>query len=711
MGETVSFDVADGIALITLDNPPVNALGAAMRQGLERAMRAATAHPAAQAVVIIGAGRGFSAGADIAEFGQPAQAPALPDLCNLIEACPKPVIAAIHGVALGGGYELALAAHYRVAHVAARIGLPEVTLGIIPGAGGTQRTPRLAGPVVALELMTKGLPLPARRAADLGLLDHLVGSAEGEGDSAGQGEADALRAGAIAYAKDLLAKGRGPRPTRQITGRMGDVLAYETAVERFRERARGNPSPAPGKIADCVEAALLLPPDAAMSFERTAFEDCLASPASAGLRHAFMAERRAAKFPGLAGITPRPVQTIGIAGGGMMGAGIAVACLDAGFKVTVSEVNALEMGHAEDRIVAIYGRALSRGKLDEAALTGRLSRLTMCDSLSPLVDSDLVIEAISEDMTAKSDLFAILGEAVRPGAILATNTSYLDVNALARQSGRLADVIGLHFFSPAHRQRLLEVVVADHSAPEVVASAVALARKLGKIPIRSGVSDGFIANRVLSAYRTAADHLLEEGATPYQIDAAMRDFGFAMGPYQVLDMVGLDISWARRKRLEASRDPAERYVAIGDLMCRAGRLGQKAGRGYYRYTRSAPRGVEDPALLALIESYRAEHGITARHVTGDEISRRCLLAMIAEGARLLDEGVAQRPSDIDVAMLHGFGFPRWRGGPMKQADLQGLLQVHNALVKLTPEAPFLWQPSPILKELIKNGERFDTLNG
>lgn len=314
-------------------------------------------------------------------------------------------------------------------------------------------------------------------------------------------------------------------------------------------------------------------------------------------------------------------------------------------------------------------------------------------------------------MTAKSDLFAILGEAMKPGAILATNTSYLDVNALARQSGRLGDMIGLHFFAPVHRQRLLEVVVGDHTTPRVVASAVEFARRLGKIPVRSGVSDGFIANRVLSAYRTAADHLLEEGATPYQIDAAMRDFGFAMGPYQVLDMVGLDISWARRKRLAETRDPAERYVAIGDMMCQAGWLGQKAARGYYRYTMSAPRGIEDPDVLTLIDRYRAGRGITPRKVSDQEISHRCLLAMIAEGARLLDDGVAQRPSDIDVVMLHGFGFPRWRGGPMKQADLQGVLQVHNALTRLVPQAPALWTPSPIFKELIKNGAQFDTLNG
>jgi len=707
MADSVSLSFDDEIALIVIDKPPVNALGAEVRQALQRALATAEAHPEVAAIVIAAEGRGFSAGADIKEFGTAPMAPALPDLCNQIEACKKPVVAAIHGVALGGGFELALAAHYRVAHGAAKVGLPEVTLGLIPGAGGTQRVPRLAGPVVALELMTEGRPLSARRAAELGLLDYLV-------TPMGQswpGPVEEVRAGAIAYARQLTADGKGPRPTRRIHDWMGDFLVYQAAVDAFREAAIGNPSMAPGKIADCVEAALLLPLDAAMTFERSAFEDCLNSPASKGLRHAFVAERRASKFPGLSGIKPRRVNEVGIVGGGLMGAAIAVACLDAGFGVTVAEMGVDAMAKAEDRIVAIYGRALSRKKLDEATLTERLSRLTMCDSLNPLVGADLIIEAIPEDMASKADLFAALGRLAKPGAILATNTSYLDINALARQSDRLADFIGLHFFAPAHRQRLLEVVVGDHTAPEVVATATDLAKRMGKVPVRSGVTDGFIGNRLLTAYRTAADHMLEEGASPYQIDAAMRDFGFGMGPYQVLDMSGLDISWARRKRQARDRDPAQRYVAIGDMMCQAGWLGQKVGRGYYLYSKAAPRGAENHDTLALINSYRAERNVKPRAFADDEIRRRCLLAMIAEGARLLDEGIAQRPSDIDVVMLFGFGFPRWRGGPMKQADLMGLLGVRNALTGLSADAPELWRPSPILDVLIKNGQRFDDLNG
>ncbi len=706
MVDCIGFEIDDEICVIVMNNPPVNALGAQMRQELDRALDRAEAHPGVKAIVIAAEGRGFSAGADIKEFGRPAAAPSLPELCNRIEACSKPVVAAIHGMALGGGIELALAAHYRVAHGTAKVGLPEVTLGLIPGAGGTQRTPRLAGAVVALELMTDGRPLSARRASELGLLDYLVTPLGQEWP----GPAQEVLSGAVAYAKQLVADGKGPRPTRQINDRMGDFMVYHAAVDTFREAAKDSHSMAPGKIADCVEAALLLPLDAAMQFERTAFEDCLASPASQGLRHAFLAERLAGKFGGVDGVQPRKIGEVGIVGGGLMGAGIAVACLDAGYGVTVAEKGVEAMEKAEDRIVAIYGRALGRKKLDEATLTDRLARLTMCDSLNPLAAADLIIEAIPEDMAAKADLFAALGRLAKPRTILASNTSYLNVDALARQSDRLADVIGLHFFAPAHRQKLLEVVVAEHTAPDVVATALSLAKRMGKVPVRSGVTDGFIGNRILTAYRTAADHLVEEGATPYQVDAAMRDFGFAMGPYQVLDMSGLDNSWARRKRLARDRDPSERYVAIGDMMCQAGWFGQKTARGYYVYSKAAPRGAESPDTLALIDSYRAERNITPREVDGKEIRHRCLLAMIAEGARLLDEGIAQRPSDIDVVMLLGFGFPRWRGGPMKQADMMGLLTLRNALLRLVPEAPQLWAPSPILNELIKNGQSFGDLN-
>jgi 3-hydroxyacyl-CoA dehydrogenase len=696
MSETVQYRVEDRVAVLTVGNPPVNALSHAVRLGLVEAI-ARAARDDVDAVVLMAAGRTFPAGADIAEFGKPPADPWLPEVLERIEACEKPVVAAIHGTALGGGFELALACHYRLAAEDARLGLPEVTLGLVPGAGGTQRLPRLAGAEVALDLMISGSSLTADEAAEAGLVDGVV-----EGD---------LESAAISFAQSLKDEGLGPRPSSAVTTGFADPGAYMDCVKEERRALANSPLEAPKRIVDCVEAALLMPFETGMAYERAAFDDLVASPQSAALRHLFFAERRAARFPGLEGATARPLRTVAVVGGGIMGTGIAVALLNGDFDVTLLERDESALETAVARIVDTMDGAVRRGRIAPEVRDRRLDRLSGALDYRELSGADLVIEAVYEDLTAKQAVFSALDQVLRPDAIIATNTSYLDVDLLAAGTGRAPQVLGLHFFSPANVMRLLEVVVGAETAPDTVATALALAKRMGKVPVRAEVSDGFVANRMLVAYRKATDEMLEDGASVSEIDNAMRSFGFPLGPYQVADLAGLDISWARRKRLAPTRDPHERYVAIGDLLCESGRYGQKNGRGYYAYRKGSREAVEDPEVTRLIELERKRKGIAARRFAPAEIIRRALLAMVNEGARLLEEGVAQRPSDIDVAMVHGFAFPRWKGGPMKWADLSGLLAIRNELRDLAPEDPALWAPAGLLTELIKTGETFDSLNG
>ena len=701
MAEVVDTVVLDDVALVTIDNPPVNALGLAVRKGLIAAIDAAEANPAIRAMVLIGAGRSFPAGADIHEFtafdhGAPLADPWLPEVCDRIEGASKPVVAALHGTALGGGFEVALAAHWRVAQPGARMGFPEITLGLIPGAGGTQRAPRLAGAKVALDLMLTGKPISAGQALRAGLIDEVA-------------EDDLIDA-ALARARTLAAAGHPPIPTAQRTEGMRDPTAFEAEIRARRGKAQKPHIPAYGKIVDCVEAALLLPDDTGYGFERAAFDDCLTSPASVGLRHAFLAERRTSRIRELAATTPRDIHQVAVIGGGLMGAGITASLLGAGLSVTMVERDNDALAKGLERVAVIHQRAVDKGRLTEAARDAEWDRLEGAVEMSALADVDLMIEAVFEDFEVKSQVFQAADSLLKPGAILATNTSYLDIDALAATVSRPRDVIGLHFFSPAHVMRLVEVVVGAQTAPDVTATGFALAKRLGKIAVRAGNTDGFIGNRILSAYRTATDFMLEDGATPAQIDAAMRAFGFPLGPYQVVDMAGLEISWARRKRLAATRDPNARYVDIGDLMCEAGWFGQKTGRGYYRYEQGARTGTEDPEVLELIEAERARKGITPRSFSDDEIQRRALAAMVNEGAKLIESGIALRPSDIDVVMLTGYGYPRWRGGPMKTADMAGLVQIRKDLQTFAKAEPEFWTPSPLLLDLIKNGRTFDSLN-
>jgi 3-hydroxyacyl-CoA dehydrogenase len=688
----------DDILLVTIDNPPVNALGVDVRRGLLEAVEAADADPAVKAVVLVGAGRNFLGGADIREFGKPPQAPALPDVCNRIEACAKPVVAAIHGAALGGGLEVALGAHYRVALASAKLGLPEVLLGLLPGAGGTQRTPRLIGAQAALELMLSGRHIGAKEAAQLGLVDRL-----------GAGE-DAAAAG-LAYARELIDAGVAPRRTSEA-GALADREATQAAIDAARaetaKKARGLFSPL--KIVDAVQGALDLPFAEGLALERTLFIECLESPQRAGLVHAFFAEREAAKAPETRSAQPRKVDSVGVVGGGTMGAGIAVAVLDAGLPVVMIERDDEALARGRANVEKVYDGLIAKGRIQPEAKQAIMNRWSGGTAYDALDGVDLVIEAVFEDMAVKQAVFKELDRVCKPGAVLATNTSYLDIDQIAASISRPQDVIGLHFFSPANIMKLLEIVVPANVAPDVVATAFELAKKLKKTAVRAGVCDGFIGNRVLAVYGQAAQMMMEDGASPYQIDKAVRGFGYPMGPFQVSDLAGGDIGWATRKRRAATRDPKARYVQIPDRLCERGWFGQKTGRGYYLYPDGARVGTPDPEVEAIIDAERQRAGVTPKRFTDEEIVRRYLAAMINEGANVVHQKIALRPLDVDVTFVHGYGFPRYRGGPMHYADTVGLDKILADIQEFAKEDPLFWKPSSLLVELVERGANFASLN-
>ncbi|HBI70944.1 MAG TPA: 3-hydroxyacyl-CoA dehydrogenase [Massilia sp.] len=686
------------ILLVSIDNPPVNALGVDVRRGLLEAIEAADADPAVKAVLIVGAGRNFIGGADIREFGKPPMAPALPDVCNRIEASTKPVVAAINGVALGGGLEVALSAHYRVALPTARFGLPEVALGLLPGAGGTQRTPRLIGAQAALDLMLTGRHASAKEAEKLGLVDRIV-----EGD-------DPVAVG-LTYAQELLDAKAPVRRTRDAEA-LADRAAQSAVVDAARadtaKKSRGLFSPL--KIVDAVQGAIDLPFDDGLALERKLFIECLDSPQRAGLVHAFFAERETAKSPETRDAKPRAVASVGIVGGGTMGAGIAVAALDAGLPVTMIERDEEALARGRKNVEKVYDGLVKKGRMTEEGKTAVMARWTGSTAYDALANVDLVIEAVFEEMGVKKAVFAELDRVCKQGAVLATNTSYLDINEIADSVSRPQDVIGLHFFSPANIMKLLEIVVPAKVASDVVATAFELAKKLKKTPVRAGVCDGFIGNRILAVYGQAAHYMMEDGASPWQIDKALRDFGYPMGPFQVSDLAGGDIGWATRKRRAATRDPKARYVQIADRIAERGWFGQKTGRGYYLYPEGARIGTPDPEVEAIIDAERERAGVTPREFSDEEIVRRYLAAMINEGANVVHQGIALRPLDVDVTFVHGYGFPRYRGGPMKYADTVGLPKILADIQEFAKEDPIFWQPSPLLVELVEKGQDFSSLN-
>ena len=639
-----------GIAVLTLDAPPVNALSTGVRTALLAAFRTLEADPKIRAIVLCGTGGRFIAGADIKEMERAPEAPLLPEVIAAIEAMSKPVIAALDGPALGGGLEIALACDLRLASPRAMLGLTETRLGLIPGAGGTQRLTRLVGVADAIRLICEGRILTAAAAADLGLVDEVVSTE--------------VRARALALAPRAVKRRLSQQPVPPA-----DAAAVDAAQARALKAGKGVPAIA-AAIA-IIRAAGDGPFAAGLARERAAFLRLRESAEAQALRHLFLAERAAARLPELDGIAPRQVQHLAVIGAGTMGAGIALACADAGLAVSVVERDAAAAQAGVARIAALYDAQVRSGRLAPDARDDRLARLSVGHDWSVLRTVDLAIEATFEDLAAKEAVFAHLDADLPAGAIIASNTSYLDLDALAALTRRPDDVVGLHFFAPAHIMRLVEIVRGRATAPDVLATALRLARTLGKQPVVAGNGPGFIGNRIYAAYRRQAEILVEDGAAPDEVDAALEAFGFAMGIFAVSDLSGLDIAYAMRRQRDATRDPAERYVHIADRLCEAGRLGRKSGAGWYAYDADGRR-QPDPAVAALIAAERARKGIVPRAFAAEEIQHRLLRAMAEEGAQVLAESIAQRASDIDVVFANGYGFPRAKGGPLWAAARLGL---------------------------------------
>ncbi|XHO84583.1 3-hydroxyacyl-CoA dehydrogenase NAD-binding domain-containing protein (plasmid) [Azospirillum sp. A29] len=671
-GGTVRLERDGGVAVIVIDNPPVNAGSTAVRRGLLDAVATVAADPDLEAAVLIGAGKTFIAGSDLREFGQPLEEPQLPAVIAAIEACAKPVVAALHGAALGGGFELALGCDARVAASGTRVGLPEVTLGMIPGAGGTQRLPRLVGASTAIGLICEGRRVSAADALALGLVDAVVEGAVAEGDGA-----QSLRALAIAHARGL-AGAKNRVADRGVPAERAERI--EAAASAALRAGRGRPPVV--EAIRAVRAAAERPLDEALAEERAVFQRLRLETEAFARRHLFFAERDSARLPELEGVAARRLERIGVIGAGTMGTGIVIAALDSGLPVTLLErdAQALECGMA--RLRDHYARRVDGGKMSAGEAGKRLAALDPTTSMVALATADLVIEAVFEDLTVKQDLFRRLDAVLAPGTVLASNTSYLDLDAIAAATVRPQDVVGLHFFSPANVMRLLEVVRGAKTAPDVLATGIALAKRLGKLPVVAGNAFGFIGNRIYAAYRRQCEFLIEEGSLPADVDAALERFGFAMGPFAVADLSGLDIAWRMRRQQAATRDPAARYVEIPDRLCEAGRFGRKTGAGYYRYPSGAKRGEPDPEVTALIEAASAAKGIARAAVSDEEIVTRVLLTMVNEAACLLSEGVAARASDIDLVLVNGYGFPAWEGGPLFWAGRQDPAWLAAGLARL-----------------------------
>ncbi|WP_346006794.1 3-hydroxyacyl-CoA dehydrogenase NAD-binding domain-containing protein [Janibacter terrae] len=686
----VDYTTRDGIAVITLSNPPVNGLRDTLRKALGEALTRAEQDDDVRAVVLTGGGKGFCGGADLRQFGTEAAKarPTVPEVFAQILALPKPVVAAIHGFSLGGGYELALVCSHRVAHRDAILGLTEVSVGLFPGAGGTQRLPRLIGTAPALEAIQTAARVPAPRAGELGMVDRVV-------------DGDVVEA-AIALVTELDL--RGPQP------RIDDLPPASADGVDFDAARAGIKRNAPNKLAqsravDAVEVSTRLPIAEGLKAERASFQELVTGPDAVALRHVFLAEKKAAKAADIdASVPARPVESVAVIGAGTMGSGIAMAYANAGIPVVLVEQDeaALERGTATIR--RTYEASAAKGRLSADEAQRRTELVTPSLDMAQIAAADLVVEAVFEDMDVKKQVFARIDEHARAGAVLATNTSRLDVDEIAASTSRPADVIGLHFFSPANVMKLLEVVRGAASADDVVVTSLTMAQRIGKVPVLSAVCDGFIGNRMLTPYRREADFLVEEGATPQQVDRALEAFGLAMGPFRMSDLAGLDIGWAARKRLAPTRDPQMRYSRVADVLCEAGRFGQKTGAGYYRYEDGSRTPVPDPEVEAVIRRCAEENGITTREITDEEIVDRCMLALVNEGARILDEDVAQRASDIDVVYVDGYGFPAYRGGPMHWAQSRGLADSLRRIQELeSTHGSLTWAPAPLPERRVADG--------
>ncbi|HEV7616513.1 MAG TPA: 3-hydroxyacyl-CoA dehydrogenase NAD-binding domain-containing protein [Burkholderiaceae bacterium] len=694
--ESARYEANRGVAVVTFDNPPINGLGLELRKAIVASIERAAGDAEVQAIVLIGSERAFSGGADVKEFGTPksSQEPNLLSVIGAVESSKKPVIAAIGGACMGGGLELALGCHFRVAKADAQIALPEVKLGLLPGAGGTQRLPRLVGLDTALNMIVSGNPVPAAQLKDTALFDEIV-----DGD---------LLSCAVAFAQRAVTENR---PLKRVRDLRIDEPGGEAYLQSARNKvaAAAKNFPAPLKCVDAIAAAFSKPFDEGMRIEREAFVLLMNTPESRALRHAFMGERAAAKIPDVPADTPtRRIDTVAVIGAGTMGAGIAMNFLNAGLPVVMLEMKQ----EALDRGVAIirknYESSLKKGKLTPDELEARMVLLTPSLSYDDIRNADLVIEAVFEDIGVKEQVFNKLDDVMKQGAILASNTSTLDMNRIAGFTARPQDVVGLHFFSPANVMRLLEVVRGERTAKDVLATVMQLARKIKKVAVVSGVCDGFIGNRMLKFYRGQAFDLLEEGASPQQIDQALEKWGMAMGPFRMGDLAGLDIGWSVRKRLYAE-NPGMKRSLIADRLCEMGRFGQKTGKGWYRYEAGKRDALPDPVVDQIIAEGRKQAGTAPREVSDKEIVERCIYALVNEGARILEEGIAARASDIDMVYLTGYGFPQHRGGPMLYADMIGLPNVVNAMrrfaVQPRGDAGF-WEPAGLLARLAEEGKSF-----
>jgi 3-hydroxyacyl-CoA dehydrogenase len=695
--ERALYELIHDIAVVTLNNPPINGLGLDLRRAIIASVEHANANDAVHAIVLIGSDRAFSGGADIKEFGTPksSQEPNLLSVIRTVEASSKPVVAAIAGACMGGGLELALGCHFRVARPDAQIALPEVKLGILPGAGGTQRLPRLVGLETALNMIVFGNPVSATQLKDSALFDAII-----EGN---------LRQGAVEFARQVIAE---KRPATRVR----DIRINEPRGEAYLQFARNTVAattkhfPAPLKCVEAVTAAFAKPFDEGMKIEREAFLWLMNTPESRALRHAFIGERAAAKIPDVPADTPtRKIERVSVIGAGTMGGGIAMNFLNAGIPVVLLETkqDALDRGIATIR--KNYENTVKKGKLSAEKMEQRMALLTPSLSYDEIAGTDLVIEAVFEDIGVKEQVFGKLDAVMKQGAILASNTSTLDMNRIASFTKRPQDVVGLHFFSPANVMRLLEVVRAEQTGKDVLATVMQLAKKIKKVAVVSGVCDGFIGNRMLKYYRNQANALLEEGASPQQIDRALEKWGMAMGPFRMGDLAGLDIGWSIRKRLYAE-DPDMKRSVVADQLCELGRFGQKTGKGWYRYEPGKRDALPDAEVEAVIAAARASAGITPRKVSDEEIIERCIFALVNEGARILEEGIAARASDIDMVYLTGYGFPAHRGGPMLYAEIVGLTNVVEKMRSFAAQpggdAGF-WKPANSLVRMAAAGETFN----
>lgn len=699
MSEVVSYEVRGSIGLIQINNPPVNALSVnkGVLQGLLDAIKSGDHDPQVNAFLLIGGGKNFSGGADISEFGKP-KAPGmatLSDLLDYMDTVTKPIVAALSGPTMGGGFELSLTCHYRLASQEAIVGLPEVKLGILPGAGGTQRLPRIIGAEQALELITSGAFVSAQNAKALGIVDEIID--------------EELLEGSIRWIKRALRSGL---PVARVSERSvktnADPEAFITKARAVAEKKwRGYPAPL--RIVECIDAAINKPFKEGMQIERKNIEALIPTDESKSLRHLFFAERQANKVDGITKEVPiAKIKSVSVIGAGTMGTGIAMNFLNVGIPVTIIDTNDEALQKGIDTIKGNYLSTVEKGRLSTEDRDRRVALLNGSTTVSSVSESDLVVEAVYEEMAIKKAIFLELDSVAKPSAILATNTSTLDVNEIASVTQRPEQVIGLHFFSPANVMQLLEVVRADKTSKEVVATSMSLAKKIKKIPVCVGVCDGFVGNRMIHTYLREAEYLIEEGALPQQVDHAIESFGFAMGPFRMCDLAGLDIGWAIRKRRKSEGLVSKRYVSIPDQLCERGWFGQKTGSGYYTYESGSRVPIVNPEVNAIVENASSEKGITRRTIEANEIVDRLMYALINEGAGILAEGVAQRASDIDVIYAAGYGFPRYRGGPMFYAQTIGLSNVVEGIERYSNQAHGEhWQVSPFLSDLVQKNQTFE----